>query len=377
VANYRKIETSKSVNAIGDYFFASKLKEVRALMAKGRPIINLGIGNPDLPPPKLALDSLLRESAKLNTHGYQPYQGIPEFRVAVSVWYQKEYGVTLDPETEVYPLIGSKEAISYINQALCERGDVIAIPDPGYPTYKNTALIQGLETLEYDPHKILDVPSDWLQKTKVFWTNYPNMPTGKDLKASEYETLAKKLKGSKAVVVNDNPYSHYGNKNPKSLLQYLDKDSGVVELGSMSKTFHMAGWRIGYIVGHKEVVEAVARLKSHVDTGLFLPIQWGALEALKSGKAWIEERDQILLRRRKIGEEIMSKIGARNFKDQVGMFIWGSGIQNVDALVDKLLLEKDIFVVPGHVFGKNGADCIRISLCVPEEKLQECLERLG
>ncbi len=379
-----EVKAAERLIHIKEYYFSRKLKEVRSLALAGKPIINMGIGSPDLRPPvsvvKAIQDSLMDEGA----HKYQSYQGLPEFREAVSQFYSKHYDVEIDPESQVLPLMGSKEGILHISMAFLNKGDEVLIPNPGYPTYTSvTNLVEAIPeyyNLTADSHWMPDfkaLEQKDLSKVKIMWVNYPHMPTGAKGTQELYEQLIAFGKKHRILIVNDNPYSFVLNEEPSSLLAVEGALDIALELNSLSKSFNMAGWRVGMLLGNEKFLKDVLRVKTQMDSGMFYGIQKGAIEALHIESSWFEEMNEIYARRQKLIWKIADKLNCTYDKDVAGMFVWAKlPVGKVaETVIDELLYEKDIFIAPGSIFGSNGDGYIRFSLCVSEEKIEEALMR--
>lgn len=378
------IRLAERLQQTQEYYFSRKLREVRDLADQGKPIINMGIGSPDIAPPPSAVASLVNALKDAKAHQYQSYQGIPEFRKAISNFYQKFYGVSIDPGSEILPLMGSKEGIMHISLAFLNIGDEVLIPNPGYPTYESVAKIVGAETVLFN----LNAENNWLpdlvalektnlEKVKLMWINYPNMPTGAKATEIFYKKLIAFAKKHNILIVNDNPYSFVLNDSPLSILKIEGAKEVAMELNSLSKSFNMAGWRVGMLLGKKEFVDAVLQIKSNMDSGMFYAIQKGAVAALNLESEWFDHLNSIYECRRKLIWQLAEKLGCTNDKNAVGLFVWAKLKKGIDdeLFIDELLYEKSIFVTPGTIFGSNGKGYIRFSLCVSEEKIKEALER--
>ncbi|HQK70388.1 MAG TPA: aminotransferase class I/II-fold pyridoxal phosphate-dependent enzyme, partial [Bacteroidales bacterium] len=352
----------------------------------GIDVINLGIGSPDLPPPPEAIKKLSEEAALPGVHGYQSYNGLPELRKAMSDWYQKYFGVTLNPENEILPLIGSKEGIMHISMAFVNPGDEVLVPDPGYPSYTSGTRLVGGVVRTYD----LLAKNNWmpdfdlierssLSKVKLMWVNYPHMPTGTKASAILFERLIKFAAKHGILICNDNPYSFILNSEHISILSVDGAKEYALELNSLSKSHNMAGWRVGLVAGDRDYISTVLKVKSNMDSGMFRPLQLAAAEALKRGDDWFEKNNEIYRRRREIANEIMDILGCRYDKEQTGLFLWGQvseNYKNGEELSDMVLEKAHVFITPGFIFGKNGDGYVRISLCSNEEKLKEARERI-
>jgi len=372
---------AKRLNDVKEYYFSIKLKEVRSLIEQGKPIINLGIGSPDLAPPITVMDAL----KNADTHGYQSYQGLPDLRKAMSLFYKKYYGVDLGFENEVLPLMGSKEGILHISMAFLNEGDEVLIPDPGYPTYASvTKLIQAVpltyalkESNNWWPD-FKEIEKSDLTKVKIMWVNYPHMPTGSNASKQLFEELVAFGKKHQILIVNDNPYSFVLNDDPKSILSVSGAKDIAIELNSLSKTFNMAGWRVGMVVGHKTYLDAILKVKSNMDSGMYFGIQKGAIEALGLSRDWFDDMNKVYKKRREIIWEICDQLNCTYDRESSGLFVWAKIPSHMDstALTDQILYNHDVFITPGTVFGSQGEGFIRFSLCVDESKTKEVLNRL-
>jgi LL-diaminopimelate aminotransferase len=380
------IRFAKRIERVEEYYFSRKLAEVRKLDAQGTPVINLGIGSPDLPPSKETIDALETTARKPGSHGYQNYKGIPPLRQAIAAFNQRTYGVTLDPETMILPLVGSKEGIMHIMMAFVDEGDEVLIPDPGYPTYASVANLVGAKLRTYR----LDAARDWsvdvdaldredLSKVKVMWVNYPHMPTGVQASRQQLQALVDLARRHQFLIVNDNPYSLILNDSPASLLAVEGASEVALELNSLSKSHNMAGWRIGWVAGRPEFIDAVLRVKSNMDSGMFLGLQQAAIEALKSGESWFMNVNKVYSERKAIAQQVLDQLGCIYSQKQSGLFVWAKApahVASVEGWIDEILYGAKVFITPGFIFGKQGERYVRISLCAPVEKLQEALERL-
>lgn len=380
------ITPAARVNSVQEYYFSKKLKEVAAMNAAGKKVINLGVGSPDMPPSKEAVDALCTNARKSDTHGYQPYVGIPELRKGFAEWYKEWYQVDLNPDNEIQPLIGSKEGILHISLAFLNEGDSVLIPNPGYPTYSSVSKLAGARIIYYDLKEELDWQPDFealeqydLSGVKLMWTNYPNMPTGANATVELYEKLVDFGRRHNIVICNDNPYSFILNDNPMSILHVEGAKDICIELNSMSKSHNMPGWRMAMLASNAQFVEWILRVKSNIDSGQFKPMQYAAIESLKAPKSWYKNMNAVYKIRRVLTGEIMDALGCSYDKKQTGLFLWGripKEIENSEALADKILYEANIFITPGFIFGSNGDKYIRLSLCSKEEQLREALTRI-
>lgn len=380
------ISKANRLNDVKEYYFSKKLREVGQLISKGKPIISLGIGSPDLNPPTEVLEALTSSLGDVMAHGYKSYQGIPELRAAMSGFYENFFNVTLNPANEILPLLGSKEGIMHISMAFLNEGDQVLIPNPGYPTYSSVAKLVGAEALEYN----LVADNGWLpnyeeiekndlSKVKIMWVNYPHMPTGTKASDELFARLIAFAKKHDILLVNDNPYSFILNDNPKSIFQYEGAKEVALELNSLSKSFNMAGWRVGMVSGAEVYLSEVLKVKSNMDSGMFYGIQKGAIKALELSKDWFEEINVIYEKRRALTWRILDALNCQYNSENGGMFVWAKLPEGItsEQMTDKMLYEKDVFLTPGTVFGSNGEGYIRLSLCVSEEKLEKVLERVS
>lgn len=383
----KQIVPAQRVSEVKEYYFSKKLREVALLNAQGKDIISLGIGGPDRPPHQDVIDTLCSEAAKPGNHSYQPYVGIPELRDAFSKWYNRYYGVELDPTSEIQPLIGSKEGILHISLAFLNPGDGVLIPNPGYPTYTSVSRLAGAEIFSYN----LTEENGWepdfeeleklpLERIKLMWVNYPHMPTGKRASMELYRKIVDFGKRHGIVIVNDNPYSFILNDTPISMLKVEGAKEIVIELNSLSKSHNMAGWRIAMLASNPQFVQWVLKVKSNIDSGQFKPMMLAAVKALQCDDEWYTEVNATYSRRRVIAEKIMNKLGCHFDPAQSGLFLWGripDSETGSEALADNILYGARVFLTPGFIFGSNGDRYIRISLCATEERMNEALCRIS
>jgi len=381
----QNIQAAKRLQQFEEYYFSKKLREVAKLIAAGKPVINLGIGSPDLNPPVLAIENLNAACSEKGAHQYQSYRGVPTFRTAISDWYKKHFEVRLNPENELLPLIGSKEGIFHLSMAFLDVGDTVLMPDPGYPAYANCAKLVGAKTQTYD----LFASNHWLpdfeaiekklqHNTRMMWVNYPHMPSGTQASLELFEQLVAFGRRHNILICHDNPYAFIMTEKPLSIFQVEGARSVAVELNSLSKTYNMAGWRVGFLAGASEFIQATQQVSSNLGSGMFKPVQVAAAAALQMEDDWFVQQNKTYLRRKKMGIKLLESLGCKIESDQVGLFIWAKapvGITDVAEWLDKLLYEKYIFLTPGQIFGKNGRDYVRLSLCNSVEVLKKACAR--
>ncbi|MCF0176709.1 MAG: aminotransferase class I/II-fold pyridoxal phosphate-dependent enzyme [Bacteroidales bacterium] len=395
------ISPARRTESVKEYYFSRKLKEIDAINAEKlsrgeEKVINLGIGAPDGMPPAAATDALVKSASQPGNHAYQSYVGIPALRQAFADWYARYYGVSLDPKTEIQPLVGSKEGILLTSLAFLDKGDKVLVPDPGYPTYTSASRLAEAEIVSYD----LKAENGWqpdfealekmdLSGVKLMWTNYPNMPTGASASRELYHRLVDFGRRHGIMICNDNPYSFILTGEQISILEVEGAKDCCMELNSLSKAHNMSGWRLGMVASSKEVISEILKVKSQMDSGMFKPLQLAAVEALRQGPEWFVELNAEYRRRRVIACEIFDALGAVYSKESAGLFLWGRIDKDNPLLVgrmdgrplgeiisDRVLYEKDVFITPGLIFGRNGEDYIRISLCANRDVLRHALEKV-
>ena len=381
------METAKRLEGIGEYYFSQKLREIDELNKQGKNIISLGIGSPDMPPHPDVIKILQDESAKPTTHAYQSYKGSPVLRSAIAGWYKKWYRVDLNADSEILPLMGSKEGIMHICMAYLNAGDEVLIPNPGYPTYRSAATIAGATCITYNLTEVNNWFPDFnglekndLSKVKLMFVNYPHMPTGQLANKELFKQLVGFAKKHSILVVHDNPYSFILNSAPMSLLGIDGSRDCVVELNSLSKSHNMAGWRIGMLCGAKHFIDDVLRFKSNMDSGMFLPLQLAAAKALSLDEGWYLGVNEIYKRRREKVFELLNLLKCKYSKNQAGMFIWAAipiNFKDGYELSNQLLYNSNVFITPGGIFGNEGDKYVRVSLCCKEENIQEAINRIS
>jgi len=380
------IQPANRLKSVTEYYFSAKLREVGEMNAEGKNVINLGIGNPDLPPSEATIAALCAEAQKPDVHGYQSYVGIPELRKGFADWYKKWYGVELNPATEIQPLIGSKEGILHITLAFVNPGDSVLVPNPGYPTYTSASRLCEANIISYD----LDENNNWepdfealermdLSTVKLMWVNYPNMPTGAKASVGLFEKLVAFGKKHTIVICNDNPYSFILNEEKLSILSVEGAKDICIEMNSMSKAHNMAGWRMALLATNAEFVQWILKVKSNIDSGMFRPMMVAAVAALQNTEEWHAEMNRVYAKRRVLAHQIMDALDCTYDKSQVGMFIWAripDRYKDSEELANEILYGKNVFITPGFIFGDKGLRYVRISLCCPEKILEEALGRI-
>ncbi len=378
------IQTAKRLDTVEEYYFSTKLREVRELASSGKPILNMAIGSPDLDPPTEVVKAIQEAVLEQGAHKYQSYQGLPELREAIADFYKTKYAVDLYPKNEILPLMGSKEGVMHISLAYLNEGDEVLVPNPGYPTYTSVTKLVGATPVFYD----LVEENGWepdlhslskrdLSKVKLMWINYPHMPTGASGNVEMFQKIVDFAKKHSILLVKDNPYSFILNDSPVSILSIPGAKEVALELNSLSKTFNMAGWRVGMVSGSADKIEAILKVKSNMDSGMFQGIQKGAIAALKISNGWYDKMNAIYAERRELIWELASKLGCTFDKAAKGMFVWAKLPEGLEAIpfTDYVLYKKDIFVAPGDIFGSNGKGYIRFSLCVTKENIKEAIQR--
>ncbi len=380
------IQPANRISEVKEYYFSKKLREIDEMRQQGIDVINLGIGNPDRSPSEVVLEELNAASANEGNHGYQSYIGIPELRNAFSAWYQKHFKVEIDPAKEILPLMGSKEGIMHISMAFLNKGDKVLVPNPGYPTYASVSNLVEADIVNYHLKEELNWQPDFealekmdLSQVKLMWVNYPNMPTGANATLELFEKLVAFGKKHEILICNDNPYSFILNDNPLSIFRIEGAKEIAIELNSLSKSHNMAGWRIGMVAANSTFIQYILRVKSNMDSGMFKPLQLAATKALSLEKEWYNEVNKEYLIRRELVWEIMDILNCKYDKNQSGMFIWAKVPETITSAVDlsdKILNKAHVFITPGTIFGKQGEQYIRISLCSKQEVLKESITRI-
>jgi len=391
--NGKTISPADRISSVEEYYFSKKLREVAEMNARGLDVISLGIGGPDLPPAPEVIETLSQTACDPHNHSYQPYTGLPQLREAFAGWYARYFGVTLDPAKEILPLIGSKEGIMHLTMAFVNPGDAVLVPDPGYPTYTSVNRLAGAEVIKYE----LKPDNGWLPdfdaldsldavkegRVKVMWINYPHMPTGTPASRELFEKIVAFGKRHSILIAHDNPYSFIlkpEGENPLSILSIDGAKDVCIEMNSLSKSHNMAGWRVAMMAGKETFINWVIRVKSNIDSGQFRPVMLAAVKALEKSDDWYDSLNATYRSRRKVAEEIMAALGCEIDPRQQGLFLWGripEKEKSAEALADRLLHERRVFVTPGFIFGKQGERYIRISLCATEENLRRALDRIS
>ncbi|RXK50820.1 pyridoxal phosphate-dependent aminotransferase [Aquirufa rosea] len=380
------ISPASRLEVVKEYYFSTKLKQIAALKASGIPVLNLGIGSPDLAPSDATIQALVESAQKKENHAYQAYQGIPALRTAFANFYQKHYQVNLDPNGEILPLIGSKEGIMHIAMAYLEKGDITLIPNPGYPTYQAACALTGAEVQSYELTEangwlpdLVELAKRDLSRVKIMWVNYPHMPTGAQANVAFFEKLRDFALTHSILLVNDNPYSFILNQHPNSMLSIPGMKEVAIELNSLSKSHNMAGWRIGAVLGQQKFLAPILTFKSNMDSGMFLPLQEAAVKALESNEVWFAQQNKIYAARQKVVFQLMDLLECSYDPNQSGMFVWAkvpSKYKDGYELSDKILDENAVFITPGGIFGSQGNAYIRISLCAPISLFETAIQRI-
>jgi len=379
------IAPAQRLEEVTEYYFSAKLREVRQMVAEGKKVINMGIGSPDMPPSEAVLDAISNSMHDAKAHEYQSYQGLPELREAIAAFYSNHFGVSLNPANEILPLMGSKEGIMHISMAFLNESDKVLIPNPGYPTYTSATKLVGAEPIFYN----LSEANNWepdiealeasdLSSVKIMWVNYPHMPTGAKGSEAMFAKLVAFAKKHNILLINDNPYSFVLNDEQLSVFQIDGAKEVALELNSLSKTFNMAGWRVGMLTGSATLIDSVLKVKSNMDSGMFYGIQKGAIAALQSGAEWFATLNEVYARRRDLIFKLADHLGCTYDANTAGLFVWAKlpqGIANAEAYVDSILYDKHIFLTPGTVFGSAGEGYVRFSLCAPEDTISQAIAR--
>jgi len=382
------IPPAQRLHTVEEYYFSRTLQQIRRMIAEGIPVINLGIGDPDLPPSEATVESLSESAHGPRNHGYQSYRGIPEFRSAITGYMSDRYGVSFDPATEILPLPGSKQGMIYVAMAFLNPGDAVLVPDPGYPTYTSVSQLAGASVVPYALDERHGWQPDWeelerfdLSGVKMMWVNYPHMPTGTPASHKLFARLITFACEHGILICHDNPYSQLVDRgNPLSIFVVPRAREVAIELNSLSKSHNMAGWRIGWVAGRNDYIDTILKIASNVESGMFLPAQRAAIAALGSGPDWYARLREAYARRRAIGMQIMHLLGCTAHREQAGMFVWAripDQEPHAESFADRILDTTRIFVVPGSVFGRNGSRYIRLSLCSPPEILEAAADRLA
>ena len=381
-----KVKPADRTGKVQEYYFSQKLAQIDRMRREGADIINLGIGSPDQAPSENTIATLISFAVRAESHGYQSYTGVPALRKAFAEWYNKYFHVGLNPDNEILPLMGSKEGIMHITMAFVNPGDEVLIPDPGYPTYSSVTNLVGGIVRKYDLREengwlpdLEALESSDLSRVKMMWINYPHMPTGTKGTVQLFEKLVAFSRKHSILLCNDNPYSFILNKDYHSVLEVDGSRDTTLELNSLSKSQNMAGWRIGMVAGHRDYIKEILKVKSNMDSGMFLPMQMAAAEALNNPESWYDTVNAVYTKRRKTVEEIMDILDCRYDKSQVGLFLWGripDKIKSCEEYIEDILDKTHVFITPGFIFGDNGARYIRISLCATEQRLLEAKERI-
>lgn len=381
-----QINPSNRIGEIKEYYFSTKLREIAAMKAAGIKVISLGIGGPDQPPMPEVIDTMTAAISNPANHGYQPHTGVAELRQAFADWYKRWYGVDVDPTCEVQPLIGSKEGVTHISLAFLNPGDEVLVPNPGYPTYSSISRLVGATIRYYNLKESNGWQPDFeelekmpLGKVKLMWLNYPHMPTGAPAMMETFRKAVDFGRRHGIVIVNDNPYSFILNSHPISIMQVVGAKDIAIEMNSLSKSHNMPGWRVGVAISNPQFISWILKVKSNIDSGMFKPSMLAAAKALEAPAEWYQKVNALYSKRRIVAEKIMAALGCRIDPKQSGLFLWGKiteGEETAQQLADRMLRDANVFITPGFIFGSNGADYIRISLCASEEDMEEALQRI-
>jgi len=380
------IKYAKRLESVEEYYFSKKLREVKSLIKKGKPIINLGVGSPDLLPPNDVINALKKSIGDPDSNRYQSYSGIEELRISISNFYKKKFNVELNYDSEILPLLGSKEGIMHISLAFLNPGDSVLIPNPGYPTYASISKLVEANLIYYD----LNSENDWfpnidslkkmnLDKVKLMWINYPNMPTGSKCDKNDFKKLIQFTQKHNILLVNDNPYSLILNDSPLSIFNVSGAKKNCLELNSLSKSYNMSGWRVGMVLGSDINISKILKVKSNMDSGMFYPVQKGAIAALNSSDKWFKSINKIYTERRLYVWELAQKLNCKVDENASGMFVWAKINNDMSSteFTDKLLYDHDIFITPGNIFGTNGNGYVRFSLCAKKEVIINAINRIN
>ncbi len=381
------ISPAERTQSVTEYYFATKLREIEEMKKQGKKVLNLGIGSPDMMPHNDVLEELALQSKAEGSNGYQSYTGLPALREAFAVWYRRYFGIDLNPNGEILPLMGSKEGIMHISMAFLNPGDGVLVPNPGYPAYDAVTRLVGARVEEYD----LKPENDWLpdfedletkdlQGVKLMWVNYPNMPCGAKANAAFFDRLVSFARQKKILICNDNPYSFILNDNPLSIFSAEGAREVALELNSMSKSHNMAGFRMGMVAGKADYLKSILTVKSNMDSGMYKPIQMAAVKALQSPPEWYQSINAEYKKRRLLAETIFDEMNVKFDPGQSGMFLWGRVPENFAdgfGCSDHLLYHYGVFITPGGIFGSNGNQFIRLSLCSSQEVFKEAIERIN
>ena len=379
------IPVASRTKSVNEYYFSGKLKEIEEMNKLGLNVINLGIGSPDLSPSHETIRKLIDSSSSPDNHGYQSYKGIPELRKSLSDWYLKFYRVPLNSDNEILPLMGSKEGIFYLTMAYLEPGDEVLVPDPGYLTYRSVSALLGGKVIAYNLRKengwypdFSELENRDLRKVKIMWVNYPHMPTGATPSNDLFGKLVDFGLKHQILICHDNPYSFVLNKTPLSILKIDGGKEVACELNSLSKSHNMAGWRIGMLAGSEDLIRNVLKVTSNIQSGMFLPLQHAAQQALSNNSEWFDKLNSEYVKRREVVWQLLDLLETEYNRDQSGIFVWAKLKSTNDdyTFIERILKEANVFITPGSIFGVNGKGYIRVSLCGPVHKINESIDRI-
>lgn len=380
-----RLGTASRLEGLEEYYFSKKLEHIRHLEAKGNDVINLGIGSPDLPPASTVIQALTQSAEDPKNHQYQSYRGLPQLRETIADFYRRQYEVSLDPASDILPMMGSKEAITHISLAFLNPGDQVLIPALGYPTYTSVTNMVEAEPVYFPLLEEQDWAPDWdflegldTENVKLMWINYPHMPTGEKGSAKLLDRLVRFTKDRGILLCHDNPYSFILNDQPRSIFSSPGAKDGCIELNSLSKTFNMAGWRVGWVVAQSEIIQSILKVKSNMDSGMFKPVQQAAIKALELPESWYASLNKTYEKRLSLAYRLLTSLNCHFQKNAAGMFVWAKTPrgQTGVSLSDEILEKHHIFITPGMIFGSAGMEYIRVSLCSPEQRFEEAINRL-
>jgi len=383
-----KMKISTRVEKLPPYFYTEIGRKITEKQARGEDVISFAIGDPDIPTPPHIIERLCQASQDPINHRYPESDGLPELRETTAQWYERRFGVSLDPDKEILPLIGSKEGIAHMAFCFIDPGDVALVPDPGYPVYSMSTMLAGGRPyyipLSRNNNFLPDlrkIPADVIKRTKLLWINYPNNPTGAVAGIDFFDRTVKFARQNDLCICHDGPYSEvaFDGYQPVSFMQVSGAREVGVEFHSLSKSYNMTGWRIGMVVGNDTMIDALKRLKSNLDSGIPQAIQYAAIEALAGPQDCIEEHNAVYQRRRDLIVEMLNNIGLKARPPKASLYIWAQVPQGYTSVefADDLLEKVGVVVTPGITYGRSGEGYVRLSLTLPDASLVKGLSRLG